>query len=162
MLTQEALKSIMEYNPETGDFVRIKTTSANAKKGSIAGCKDTYGRTVIRINNTLHYAHRLAWLYMYGEFPKELIDHIDMDKGNNRLENLREANKALNAQNKKSPQSNNKTGFLGVSYAKWAKLYRASIHVDGKTKRLGYFKTAEDAHAAYIEAKRSIHPFCTI
>ena len=159
MLTQAELKSLFHYSPDTGIFTRIKTTSANAKAGTVAGCKDTYGRFVIRINNVLHYAHRLAWLYMTGDFPKELIDHIDCNNGNNKWSNLRCANKSTNAQNVIKAPKNNTTGFLGVSYHKLANKFRATICIDGKSSHLGLFESAEEAHQAYVEAKRKLHPY---
>lgn len=161
MLTQAELKILLTYDPQSGKFIRNITTSPNAKKGFEAGCKDTYGRYVIRINNILYYAHRLAWLYVYGYMP-ELIDHIDMDKGNNKLCNLREGTKGLNAQNKILCQSNNKTGFLGVCFAKHANKFRASICVNRKHIKIGYFDTAKEASEAYIKAKRQYHEFNTL
>jgi len=163
ILTQAQLKELLEYNSNTGLFIRIKN-SGSTKKGMIAGCMDINGYYTIRIHNKLYYSHRLAWLYTHGEFPSMDIDHINSNKSDNRIVNLRLANRSENMQNKIKARSDNMLNILGVSFKK--KLvknpYSAKITIDGKSKHLGYFKTSELAHNAYLEEKRNLHEFCTI
>lgn len=162
LLTQEELKNHLIYEPETGIFIRKISNSMRMKIGDVAGGKDKDGYVIIRINTQMHKAHRLAWLYMMGEWPTYTIDHINGIKGDNRIENLREATDSENKQNFRKPSRNNTAGFLGVSFSKKDKKFRASISVDGKQKHLGNFDTAEKASAAYLAAKRIHHKFCTI
>jgi hypothetical protein len=103
---------------------------------------------------------RLAWFYTTGAWPKDQIDHIDGNKSNNRFANLREATPSQNTQNQRRAMRTNKLGILGVILARGK--FRAQIWFDGKNKFLGYFATAEAAHAAYLAAKRKFHPTCTI
>jgi hypothetical protein len=109
-----------------------------------------------------YYAHRLAWLYEYGEFPEKIIDHIDGNRTNNSIHNLRDVSQALNSQNQKEARIDNGTGYLGVTFDKRPRTakYRARIGITGCAKRicLGYFETPELAHLAYLDAKRKLHP----
>ncbi len=82
------------------------------------------------------------------------------NRSNNRLSNLRDVSQAMNIQNERKPRSNNKSGFLGVKANRG--LWKAEISIDGKTKFLGRFKTPEEAHQVYVEAKRKLHPGCTL
>lgn len=159
-LTQHRLKELFYYDHETGFFVRKKTVSPNAKNGDIAGTKSKRGYFVISVDNKIYYAHRLAWLYVYGVFPNNMIDHIDCNRLNNRISNLRDVEEYKNHQNLTKPKKNNKSGFMGVvsQNNKW----RASISINGKYKYIGMFKTPEEAHEAYLSVKREMHPGCTI
>lgn len=156
-LTQERLKSLMTYNPETGEFVRSCFRSANAKVGDVAGHLDSHGYLCIYIDGYLYRSHRLAWLYVYGTFPKEDLDHIDTVRTNNRIANLRKADRTFNMQNKRRPSANNKSGFLGVYFHKPLQKFAAQIRINGRNTHLGLFGTAEDAHQAYLYAKRNHH-----
>lgn len=158
-LTAERLREVLDYDPDTGVFTR-KVRTGNVKIGDVAGSFNGKGYIRIGIDGRLHRAHRLAWLYVTGEWPKDQIDHINGDRGDNRLANLREVNNAENQHNLRKARADNTTGFLGVSprYGK----FRAYIMVDGKNKHLGCFPTPEAAHAAYLEAKRGLHPFGTL
>ena len=115
----------------------------------------SHGYICIRVDNVLYTAHRLAWLYAYGRWPTHQLDHINKDRADNRLCNLREATNAENAQNRK--RRDNKTGYTGVNREnnKW----KAEIKLNYKTIRLGLFDTPEEAHAAYLSAKHGLHPF---
>ena len=159
-LTAQRLRELLNYSPETGKFTWAKTASPSAPAGSNAGsiCRK-YVR--IRISGRDHKAHRLAWLHEFGEWPKHEIDHIDGDTQNNKIGNLRDVPKRMNAQNRRVAMKTNKScGFLGVtaSQGRW----QASITTDRSKKFLGNFDTPEEAHASYIEAKRRLHPGCTI
>lgn len=162
-LTQLELKKYLHYDPETGIFTWKIFSNTQVKIGDIAGClskKDGY--IYIGMKGKLYLAHRLAWLYATGKIPKDMIDHKDGVRNNNRFNNLREANKSQNAQNRIASTNKNKSGYLGVSLHSSNKKYCAYITVDGKCKNLGSFTTPELAHEAYLTAKRQMHDFCTI
>lgn len=157
----ETLKSLVSYNPENGEFERLVKRSHNAGCGSV----NTHGYVVISLLNKPYYAHRLAWLYCHGEMPKGQIDHINGDRSDNRLENLRDASVEINQQNLRKAQKNSKTGLLGVMYMgknRRGKSYASRVHHNGKRHDLGYFETPEEAHEAYLIAKRRLHEGSTI
>lgn len=161
MITQERLKEALHYNPDTGIFTWLEKSKFSKKKLQIAGCiGQKYVK--IRIDTKLYLGHRLAWLYLYGEFPKKFIDHINGIESDNRIVNLRECSHQENMQNIRKPSCDNRTGFLGVSWHKKKCKYRARINFNDKQINLGYFLTAEEASEAYINAKRNLHEFCTI
>jgi HNH endonuclease/AP2 domain len=156
-LTPERLREILHYDPATGLFTWRVCRHHRTKIGAIAGCI-TNGYGIIVLDGSIYKMHRLAWAYTYGHWPKNDIDHIDGNGTNNRLLNLRDATRSMNCQNQKRAQKNNKTGLLGVRFRRDNGRYSAQIGVDGKPRYLGLFDTAEAAHAAYIEAKRRLHP----
>lgn len=149
MLTQEKLKEKIVYFPNTGKF-------HNAKTGREVGTADKRGYVKILVNGKSYRAHRLAWLYVHGNFPKNEIDHIDGDRSNNKLKNLRDVTRAVNCMNMPKTDRNT-TGFKGVDYFKPAQLYRSRIVKDGKRLFLGYFKTPEEAYKAYCDAGNLHH-----
>ena len=155
-LTAQRLREVLDYNPETGKFTNKRTLGRSAA-GSIAGrLHATNGYIYIGIDRSRFFAHRLAWLHVYGEWPDGEIDHINRNKSDNRIENLRPVSHALNNQNKVLPQSNSKLQLRGVSPHR--KGFQAVITVNQKQKYLGVFATAQDASAAYWKAKAEIHP----
>ena len=160
MLTQERLKELLHYDPETGFFTRIKSTCNVNKVGVRCGALHHSGYIELMVDSKNYRAHRIAWLYMTGEFPKHYIDHINGVKNDNRFCNLRDVTKQTNAQNEIRARKHNSTKFLGVS--KRGNKFHSTITINGKHKHLGFFNTAEEAHAAYIEAKRIHHLGCTI
>jgi len=162
MLTHEYLKSVLHYDPESGVFTRLISNNGFIKINSIAGTIHPKGYVIIGINKKYYKAHRLAWFYMHGVWPENQIDHINHNKSDNSIINLRLATNAENTQNKIKPRSDNKCGLLGVSYYKNYGNYVAQIQVNNKKRLLGYFTTPEEAHEAYLKAKRELHPFCTI
>jgi len=157
-LTAEHLRELLYYNPETGEFTwRVSCRGTSA--GDMAGSSGSEGRRHIVIGYARYKAHRLAWLYVYGEFPKKLIDHINGDPTDNRIANLREATMSENLHNQRMAHSHNKSGILGVQWRPTKNKFRARIVVAGKEHHLGHFDTAEDAQAAYLEAKAKLHSF---
>lgn len=148
----------LDYNPETGVFTWKNPTSSKMKPGDVAGAIGPKSYLVISLGGYKHLAHRLAWLYVHGEWPKSQLDHKDGNKRNNRLGNLREASASQNKQNMSNPRSDNSTGYLGVT--KNSIGWCARIKVGGKLKWLGAFETPELASAAYWNAKRQFHEFC--
>jgi hypothetical protein len=98
----------------------------------------------------------------HGEWPAQQIDHINMNRTDNRIANLRSVSPRVNSENRRTAQSQNLVGLRGVSWRDHCKKWRSRITVHGVEHRLGQFDTAEDAHAAYLEAKRRLHEGCTI
>lgn len=159
-ITHEQLIELLDYNPLTGIFTWKKPTNSGMKAGKIAGKDTSSGYRSIRIKHKSYSAHRLAWFYVHGSMPAEFIDHINGVRYDNRIENLREANNSLNRQNLRKASKNNLSGFLGVRVRK--NRFDAKIKVNGVMHYLGFFKTAELAHEAYLNAKRKLHVGCTI
>lgn len=161
MITQDELKTKLDYNSETGKFVWKVKPSPRFPSGMNAGCV-TNMYVYITINGKRMAAHRLAWLYVHGEHPEHQIDHINGDPSDNRISNLRKATQFENAQNIRRPQKNNPHGSLGITYDPHKKLWRARISVNNKRKYIGKYKSQEEAAQAYIDAKRLLHPFNTL
>ncbi len=160
MITQEYLKCILNYSPETGGFTWLKSKTNRALPGSSAGCLDSKGYRVIGINGKLHKAHRLAFLWMTGEIPIDHIDHENHIRSDNTWTNIKLTTPLSNQRNRKLP-TNNKTGIIGVrSNNKGRKKpYRANIVVKGETINLGtYFSLFEAACARKsAEVKYGFH-----
>lgn len=160
MITQDELKKFLKYNPDTGVFTWIVYTGGNIKKGAIAGSRRPNGYIDIRINRTGYLAHRLAWLYMNGEFPKKEIDHINRNKSDNSFCNLREASSSQNHFNREK-QKNNTSGFKGVTPKDNG--YQAQATFKGKHIHLGWFKTPEEASKVYQKFIKENHgEFCCV
>lgn len=151
------LRELLHYAPETGKFTWIIKPCKKIKAGTEAGCISKY--LYITILRKRYPAHRLAWIYVYGEFPALFVDHINGNPLDNRIENLRQVTTAQNGQNRYKAHSNNAYGKLGLNYDKAKKLWRARIALDGKRIYLGKFKTQEAAYEAYVTAKRELHPY---
>lgn len=152
MLTNQRLKELLHYDPETGLFTWISSTSKKRLAGLIAGSPDGRGYTNIAIEKKKYKSHRLAWLYMTGVLPKKEIDHIDGYPGNCAWNNLREASRQQNAYNTRAHKDGG-SGIKGVSFDSSRNKWAANIMMDGKYYRLGRFATIESAAAA-VRAKR--------
>lgn len=155
MITQEYLKSILEYNIDTGDFTWKVKKSFRTIIGSIAGTLHHSGYRNILINRKSYISHRLAFLYVYGNFPILEIDHINGIKDDNRLENLRECTRQQNSFNKAKPIRNS-SGYKGVSWHKSANKYIAQYTLHGKSNYIGLYNTAEEASKAYQAKAKQI------
>lgn len=151
-LTCERLREILSYDPDTGIFT-WKVAVSKVKAGAVAGCNDGQGYLRIKIDGRNYKSHRLAWLYMTGEWPKEQVDHVNGSRGDNRFENLREAAHAENLWNS-GKRVDNTSGFKGVFFDTQARKWRALIGIKGKQKSLGRFTSPEAAHAAYVAAAK--------
>ncbi|MCI0598744.1 MAG: HNH endonuclease [Beijerinckiaceae bacterium] len=152
MITTERLREVLAYDPDTGVFT-WRVARGRQSAGPEAGSLDGRGYRQIRIDGRRYQAHRLAWLYMAGAWPKDEIDHVNMDCADNRFENLREATRSQNQANIRA-QSNNTSGFKGVCWHKRDRRWEAKIMVCGRKKHLGYFDTPKAAHAAYVAAAK--------
>lgn len=161
MLTQERLKSVLDYNPETGVFVWKEWRGGTAYAGTVAG-RTSNGYVGISVDRRRYPAHRLAWLYVTGGWPVDEIDHINGSKADNRWANLRQADRVLNNQNRRVAHRGSEVNFLGVARVSNGTKFRAAIRTNGKLRHLGTFATPEQAHAVYLDAKRREHAGCTI
>jgi len=153
-MNQNELKEVLEYNEETGNFTWKVSNNNRIKIGDEAGyTSKRRGYTQIKINRKLYSAHRLAWLYVYGEFPSKEVDHIDHVRTNNSISNLREVTRQENGRNTRI-RSDNQSGVNGVSWNKQTFRWHARIHdLSGQSKHLGYYINFEDAQAARSEAE---------
>jgi hypothetical protein len=148
-MNPEELKSLVFYDPSTGNFYSFGG-SGRAPAGQVIGThREEYVR--IKLNGISYRAHRLAWLYMTGRWPKEHIDHINGKKHDNRWRNLRECSRDTNLLLHRKPRKDNKLGILGVQQIK--NRFRAMF----RRKHLGMFDTPEEASACYQKAKREHH-----
>lgn len=157
-MTSEKLKELLHYDPETGVFIWKVDRRGPAKAGTIAGRIKDNGYRDISVYSKRYQAHRLAWLYVYGVWPKEQLDHINGLPDDNRISNLREATNAENNQNI-GKYSNNTSGYIGVDRQHKTNKWRARIQVDRVPTCLGLFDTPEEAYAAYLKAKEALHEF---
>lgn len=163
-LSHDYLLKRLDYNPETGEFTwkpkvggpRINGRFNGRMAGRVAGHSHSSGYIELALDGVKYYAHRLAWFYTHGEWPPEDIDHIDRDRGNNRVSNLRLATRSQNLRNTVvRPYS--KTGVKGVKFCKKIGKYVATITLLGQAKYLGLFDDKESAGAAYREAAAILH-----
>lgn len=144
MTDSEYLNSLFDYSPKTGLFSR-KKRMGNQTKGAPAFTTNMQGYKRGSVNGFgCILAHRAAWCMVHGEWPNGQIDHIDGDRSNNKLSNLRVVSNSENQRNAKKPRTNT-SGYVGVFWAGWAKSWLAQICVDGRTKKLGYFKKKSEA-----------------
>ncbi len=159
MITQNKLKELLNYDPNTGLFIWKVSIGSRAKKGTIAGSVGTNGYLRIGIDGRDYRSNRLAWFYIYGVWPSFHIDHIDHDIKNNKIANLRDISNQQNIQNQiLAHKSNKTTGLLGTHYDKRKCKYIAKIRINKIRIHLGSFDTAELAHKAYLKAKIKLHP----
>ena len=155
MMTIDIFREYLDYDQETGQFIWKQNRRGKAKIGTTAGTKNKDGYLTIRIKNVRYYAHRLAWLYVYGVWPSE-IDHKNQIKDDNRIDNLRETLHFENSQNRPK-RKDNKSGFRGVYWDKTHSKWKASIQLKGKRKSLGSFDCPVAASEAYQKAAAELH-----
>lgn len=147
----QVLREHLDYNADTGFFRRRIRTNNRCENGWFKGCENSDGYLQVRVSMGLHKAHRIAWAIHYGEWPDGQIDHINGDKSDNRIVNLRDVTPRQNSRNSKL-QKNSSSGVNGVRFDKKSGKWKAHIRVDEGTKHLGYFVRFEDAVAARKEA----------
>lgn len=150
-LSAERLRELLHYNPETGDLTWITDLTNNVRAGDRAGTRNSKKYLQIRVGKRFYQAHRLAWLYMTGEWPAHHIDHINCIRDDNRWCNLRPASRTQNLANTKR-YLNNTSGFKGVSFHRPSQKWLAQIRANNVFHYLGIYKTPEEAHAAYCSA----------
>ena len=152
------VRELLLYDEVSGQFTWRHTMGGKARAGTVAGSRDSKGYTQIKVNGRLHLAHRLAWLYVHGEWPKGHLDHIDRNQTNNAIGNLRPCSHAENHQNT-GVRSDNTSGATGVSFNAKSGKWLAYINVNGKRVRLGLFASLGAAVLARATAKRKHHAF---
>lgn len=162
-LTAERLREVLHYDPLVGVFTwKARVEPTKMKPGQVAGWVEWARRRItIEIDQHNYRAHRLAWLYVHGVWPAGVIDHINGDSLDNRIANLRDTSQLVNVQNIRVSK-NSASGLLGAFWVKSRRHWRSSIRANGKVVYLGQFHTPEEAHAAYVAAKRRLHEGCTI
>lgn len=150
MITQAKVQAELDYSPQTGVFLR----KIGFRKGSRAGCLNKRnGYIVISIGNRLYYAHRIAWIYVHGDEPFREIDHINRDRGDNRIANLRIATRHQNQGNRKV-RIDSMSQMKGVRFHKCSGLWHAQITVNRKIISLGYHRSSDQAQASYASAAK--------
>jgi len=151
-VTQERLKELFNYNPSTGKLTRKITVNYNATAGSTVGSPHNDGYLAVQISGNKYLAHRIIWLYVTGAFPTEQLDHIDGNRVNNRISNLREATNQVNQQNSRL-RKDNTTGLPGVRWYTQTNRWRADIVLNSKRHHLGYYKDFFEACCARKSAE---------
>lgn len=164
ILSASRVSEILHYDAGSGDFTWKVRLSNRVSIGDKAGSlHKPSGYWFIFIDGSAYKAHRLAMLVQDSVWPAEDVDHINGVRSDNRLVNLRKASRAVNQQNLRQSRGETASGLLGVYRTdKKLKQWKASICVGMVDKHLGNFATKEEAHLAYITAKRKLHQGCTI
>lgn len=152
----DRLRELLDYDPGTGVFVRRKNLGG-IHKGSNAGSISREGYLRIQLDGKKYLCHRLAWLYIYGRWPIDQLDHINGIRSDNRIENLRECSNSENSQNVRAHKDG--AGMLGATWDKRCGKWLSQICVNGKKIFLGRFDAQEKAHSAYLKAKYQYHGF---
>jgi hypothetical protein len=154
MLTADEARLRLDYDPATGIFAR----KYGRNRGHSAGSIHVRGYRLINVDGVLYRASRLAWLIVYGQWPVNQVDHINGNRSDDRIANLRDVTNAENQHNAMVLRKNNRSGFHGVHFSKTERRWRAHITVGYRRIMLGRFKTAQEAKSAYMEAKAKYHP----
>ena len=168
-LTADYVRSLLNYDPETGELRwrvdRMFGFRPGPKAGDLAGgvgSRDGY--VFVGIDGKVYVAQRLVWLIVTGAWPEGEVDHEDTDRTNNRWTNLRDISKALNAQNVRRARKDSGSGVQGVwPSPKGCKLpWASSVRFNKRLHFVGTFATKDEAHQAYVKKKRELHAACTL
>ena len=151
MIEVARLKEVLDYDPASGGFRWKVSRGRSAKAGAVAGSLSKDGYLLIGVDGRNYPAHRLAWVYVHGVWPEGDLDHVSLDRLDNRLDNLRPASRSQNMANT-GPHRDNSTGLKGVYFDARRQRWAALVTKDGRRKWLGYHDTAEAAHATYCQA----------
>ena len=147
MITQEKAKALFNYDELTGELSFVESKGKGKRKDKRVGCISANGYLTVWAENKLHQAHRLIWMHFYGVEPINGIDHINGDKLDNRIKNLRDVDQKENTKNRRKSK-NNTSGFVGVFLDKDSGKWRARLSVDYKVIYLGSFTDKSDAITA--------------
>ena len=156
-MNQNRLRELLNYDPATGIFTWRMQRRGRAKVGTVAGTAHPKGYIRISIDHVDQLAHRLAWVFVHGPIDDSMvIDHINGNRCDNRIENLRVVTGMQNANNQQTRLSNGRKAMLGASYHKPSGKWISRVKINGKDKYIGLFDTPEQANQAYLAAKRGI------
>ena len=158
VITAHELQQIANYDSSTGVFTWKVTRSTRAQAGKEFGSWDLYGYKTARISGKSYKLHRLAWLYVHGSMPVNDIDHINGIRHDNRIENLRDVTRKTNLENQTKINKQKKhTSLIGAYFDERKKSFYARISINNKSVHLGTFSNEQQAHDAYVAAKRKMH-----
>jgi hypothetical protein len=157
-LTAERLREVLHYDPETGVFTRLQTLG-RGRAGAVAGCLRPDGYLEIGVDYGQYLVHRLAWLYTYSKWPPHHIDHINSDRLDNRVSNLRLATSAENGQNRCGANRHSKSGVLGVSWDESRQKWVVQIKLDRKRVHMSRHTTLDEAAEVRRQLELRYHPF---
>ena len=161
-MLQKRLKELLLYNPDTGVFTRRISTNRNNKAGEVVGHLRVDGYTILSVESRNYLAHRLAWIYIHGVEPSDQIDHINHNRSDNRLANIREVSRLENSRNRSCYAYSSKKGgpIMGVRWDKGRGRWYSRIKIGGITKHLGRHKDLFSAICARksAEIKHGFHP----
>jgi len=155
ILDKKELQRLVRYCPESGKLYWQASNHPKQIVGKEIGSINDIGYHVLSVHKNVLLAHRLIWFLYYGEWPTGVIDHINLIRSDNRISNLRDTTRRVNQENRIAAQSNSSTKLLGAFT--YGNRFRSQIKACGKLYHLGVFNTSEEAHAAYIKAKRQLH-----
>ncbi|MCD8514634.1 MAG: HNH endonuclease [Burkholderiaceae bacterium] len=161
MVSVQRLRELFDYDDEAG-VLYWKVSYGKAFKGNRAGYVNASGYMTVGLIGEKFRVHRIVWAVVHGAWPKHVIDHIDGNKLNNRIENLRSVSASVNMQNIRKPTKANTSGYLGVYWSQRRGGWMASLSTAGKQTRWGPYKTAERASEKYLTKKREMHEGCTL
>jgi hypothetical protein len=156
-ISYDRLIELVDYDCETGLFTRKKAVGRSFE-GRVLGYKKNNGYIAFTLDSKKYFAHRLAWLFVHKKLPEHDVDHIDGNRTNNKIANLRDIPRSLNLENSiKAKSSNKSTGLIGSYFHEPTGKFMSRIQVNKKDKYLGLYETAQLAHEAYMSAKKQLH-----
>jgi hypothetical protein len=156
-ISYNRLIELVDYDFETGLFTRKKAVGRSFE-ARVLGYQKNNGYVAFTLDSKKYYAHRLAWLFVHKKFPTHDVDHIDGNRANNKISNLRDIPRSLNLENTiKAKSSNKSTGLIGSYLHEPTGKFMSRIQVNKKDKYLGLYETAQLAHEAYMNAKKQLH-----
>ena len=155
-MNKERLRNLLNYDPLTGTFTNALDRSHNSKAGEVVGYPDSQGYLRAIVDGKQYRLHRLAWLHYYGSWPSGQIDHINCDKKDNRISNLREATHSENKRNM-SLRVDNKSGHKGVYFDANSGRWRAQVKHHGKNYHAGSHATLDGAVEAARRLREELH-----
>lgn len=161
-LTLRRVNNLLRLDADTGELVWRVDRGPRAMAGRVAGTITGKGYRIVTIDGVKYRGHRLVYFIANGVWPSGEVDHVHGDTSDDRPDQLRDVTPSGNQQNRRKAQSNSKTGLLGASWDELKGVFVARIKVGGVNRRIGGFDTAQEAHEAYLAAKRRYHTTCTI